>query len=373
LLVIADEATELVAELSGKDAITSDDRAPVVVEVGPSSVAVVSDRTDDGVTTGGAPVVEQALTALHVDMSVRPIPQVPDRREDTAAFSAIIVDDPPGFTPEQRRALAAFVDSGGVLLVALGRRAASAPLGANFEPLLVNAVAWDSSGTANVDASSGASSFGEAASSFVDLAARGRAKLAEQDVSAFDAELKWSDGAPLIGRKARGRGAVWVTTLPFAVDTSDFSLRPGFLSLLDAFVTDARERAALHRSDVGTPWTFPSAKALEVLGPGGPVSVTREGGVSRVVPTSAGGYKVTVDGVHDARVAAPLASEFDLRPRKLAPTIASSSQGGGTAKLDVSWMFALAVLLLVAAELVIRAVSLVRVKRGTEDAEKVAS
>ena len=135
-----DETRELVAQLTGKDAIASDDRALVVVEAGPAALAVVGDRTEEAVATGGAPVVEQALAALHVDMAVRPIPQVPDRREDTAPFAAIIVDDPPGFTPEQRHALGAFVESGGVLLVALGRRAAAAPLGANFEPFLAHAV-----------------------------------------------------------------------------------------------------------------------------------------------------------------------------------------------------------------------------------------
>lgn len=360
LTVSGEETKELVAQLTGKDAIASDDRAPVVVEAGPAALAVVSDRTEEAVATGGAPVVEQALAALHVDMAVRPIPQVPDRREDTAPFAAIIVDDPPGFTPEQRRALGSFVESGGVLLVSLGRRAAAAPLGANFEPLLGHAVGWDSAAAAGVDVASGATFFGEASSSLADLAPKGRAKLAEQDVSAYEPLLKWSDGAPLVGRHARGRGDVWVTTLPFSVETSDFVLRPGFLALLDAFVTEAKQRATPRRGDVGVPWSFPGARQVEAQGPAGPVAATREDGTPRVVPVLAGAYRVSIDGSKELRVAAPLAREIDLRPRAVASSATSSALGGGVAIVDVSWMVALGLLGLVAAELIVRAVASAR-------------
>ncbi len=357
LAVGGDDTRELVAQLTGKDAIAADDRAPVVVEAGPAALAVVGDRTEEAVATGGAPVVEQALAALHVDMAVRPIPQVPDRREDTAPFAGIIVDDPPGFTPEQRHALSSFVESGGVLLVALGRRAAAAPLGANFEPLLGQAVGWDSSPAAGVDVASGASFFGEAASSLADLAPKGRAKLAEQDVSAYEPLLKWSDGALMVGRHARGRGDVWMATLPFSVEASDFALRPGFLALLDAFVAEAKQRATPRRGDVGVPWTFAGARQVEVTGPSGPVAVTREDGTLRVVPFLAGAYKVSIDGSKELRVAAPIAREIDMRPRAVTPTSTSSALGGGVAIVDVSWMVALGLLALVALELLMRALA----------------
>ena len=365
LTVSGDETRELVALLSGKDAIASDDRAPVVVEAGPAALAVVGDRTEEAVATGGAPVVEQALAALHVDMAVRPIPQVPDRREDTAGFAAIIVDDPPGFTPEQRHALSSFVEQGGVLLVALGRRASSAPLGANFEPLLAHAVGWDGSAASGVDVASGASFFGEAASSLADLSPKGRAKLAEQDVSTYEALLKWSDGAPLVGRRARGRGDVWMTTLPFSVETSDLALRPGFLALLDAFVNEAKQRATPRRGDVGTPWTFAGARQVEAQGPGGALATSRDDGTLRLVPVLAGAYRVSIDGSKELRVAAPLAREIDLRPRAVASSATSAALGGGVAIVDVSWMVALVLLALVAAELVFRALAGGKDARGT--------
>ncbi|MBX3262713.1 MAG: VWA domain-containing protein [Labilithrix sp.] len=357
LPIVGDDARELFAVLTGDDAVAADDRALVVVESGPAAIAVVGDRSDDAVSTGGAPVVEQALAALHVDMAVRPIPQAPDRREDTAAFAAMLVDDPPGFTPEQRHALAAFVDRGGVLVLALGRRAAAAPLGATFEPFLARAVGFGPTPTQSADPASGAPALGDAAASLSDLAAKGRAALAPDDASAFEPILKWSDGAPFVMRRARGRGEVWVTTLPFSVDVSDMALRPGFLSLLDAIVGDAKERSSPLRGDVGVPWVFAGAGAVEAIGPGGRVASSRDDGALRIVPTLIGPHRLTVDGTPELRVAAPVQREIDLRPRAVASTATSSSLGGGVSVVDVSWAIALVLLVLVAAETVVRAVT----------------
>ncbi len=354
-----DDARELYVVLSGSDAIAADDRALLVVESGPAALAVVGDRNDDAVSTGGAPVVEQALAALHIEMAVRPLPQVPDRREDTVPFAAMIVDDPPGFTPEQRHALSAFVDRGGVLVLALGRRAASAPLGATFEPFLSHAVTFapTPAQAQGADPASGAPFVGEAAASLGDLGANGRATLAQDDAAAFESVLKWSDGAPLALRRARGRGEVWLTTLSFSVDASDLPLRPGFLSLLDAIVVDAKEHSAPLRGDVGVPWAFAGAKQVEAEGPGGRLAALRGDGALRVVPTLIGPYRLTVDGAKELRVAAPAQRELDLRPRAVAPSATSSSLGGGVSVVDASWTIALALLALVAAELVVRAMT----------------
>lgn len=352
-----DDTRELFAVLTGTDAIASDDRALVVVESGPAALAVVGDRTDDAVSTGGAPVVEQALAALHVDMAVRPIPQAPDRREDTAAFAAMLIDDPPGFTPEQRHALAAFVDRGGVLVLALGRRAAAAPLGATFEPFLAHAPSFGPTPTQSVDPESGAPVLGDGATSLDDLTAKGRATVAPDDVAAFESLLKWSDGAPLVLRRARGRGEVWLTTLSFSVDASDMPLRPGFLSLLDAIVAAAKERSAPLRGDVGVPWAFAGARQVEAEGPRGRVPSARGDGALRIVPTLIGPYRLTVDGTPELRVAAPMQRELDLRPRAVVSEATSSSLGDGVSVVDVSWTIALALLALVAAETVVRAMT----------------
>ncbi|MBX3208264.1 MAG: BatA and WFA domain-containing protein [Labilithrix sp.] len=357
LPLAGDESRELFAVLTGADAVASDDRALVVVESGPAAIAVVGDRVDDAVSTGGAPVVEQALAALHVDMAVRPLPQAPDRREDTAAFAAMLVDDPPGFTPEQRHALTAFVDRGGVLVLALGRRAAAAPLGATFEPFLAHAASFAPTPAQSVDPASGAPALGEGAASLADLGAKGRVTLAPDDAAAFEPVLKWSDGAPLVLRRPRGRGEVWLTTLPFSVDVSDMPLRPGFLSLLDAIVADAKERSAPLRGDVGVPWAFAGAAQVDANGPMGRLASVRDDGALRIVPTLIGPYRLTVDGVQELRVAAPVQREIDLRPRAVVSATTSSSLGGGVSVVDVSWAIALGLLALVAAETVVRAVT----------------
>ncbi|MCL2778153.1 MAG: VWA domain-containing protein [Polyangiaceae bacterium] len=351
-----DDARELVAWLTGSDAVAADDFAPVVAEAGPAAIAAVGDRSSGSVATGGAPVVEQALAALRIDMTVRPIPQVPDRKEDTAAFAAISIDDPPGFTPEERHALSAFVERGGLLLIAFGPHAASAPLGANFEPFLAHAVGW-ATAKAKGAATTISPFFGEAARSLEDLAPEGRAHLGDGDLSSYENLLAWSDGAPLVARRAIGRGEVWITTLPLSVDISDFALRPGFLALLDAFVSEARLHSAKHRSDVATPWTFPASSHLEAMGPRGPVVAVRDEGGLHIVPEVVGAYTLIVDGAKENRVAAPVAREIDLRPRAMSKGSTSSSLGGGVAVVDVSWLIALVLLALLAAEITLRAVT----------------
>lgn len=355
-----DDASELTAALSGADAIASDDAAIVVTEAGPGTVAIVADTADEAAATGGAPIVEQALSALHLDIAVRPIPALPDRVEDLSAFAGIIVDDPPGFTPEQRRALGAFIEGGGVALVALGPRSAAAPLGASLEPLLAHAVSWSSSPSPGIDPDKVASALAESAPSLVDLAAKGRIAIGAEDTGAFEPLLSWKDGAPLLTRRGSGRGEAWLSTLPFAVDTSDLTLRPGFLALLDAFVAEARQRAVPRRGDVGVPWAFSGARTVAIEGPGGPVPASRDGLSWRAVPTLTGSYHVVVDGKNELRVAAPIAREMDLRPRAGESSASASPLGDSHAAVDVSWAIALALLAFVAAELALRALTRAR-------------
>ena len=194
----SNDGKDLVAKLGGVDAIVADDVAPVVLEAGPGAVAVVADTVDEAAATGGAPVVEQALAALKLDVAVRPLPAVPDRAEDLAPFTGVILDDPPGLTPEQRHALASFCESGGVVLVALGPRAASAPLGASFEPVLAHPVSWAATSATGADPASATGVLSESAVSLGDLGAKRRTALAPDDVAVLETLVKWSDGAPLL-------------------------------------------------------------------------------------------------------------------------------------------------------------------------------
>jgi len=355
VLLPSESAAPVRARLLGADAVASDDVAPVLPEVGRGAIAVVADSADETVATGGAPIVEQALTALKLAIDVRPIPAFPDRTEDLAADLGVVLDDPPGLTPEQRHAMAGFLESGGLVLLAVGPHAAAAPLGASLEPLLGHGVTWAETKATGGDPATALGQLAEPAHSLADLGANRRATLSAEDASALDVLVKWTDGAPLVARRTIGRGEVWVVTLPFSVDESDLALRPAFLALLDSWVSAARERAAPKRSDVGATWRFPGARAVEAVGPKGQLQVARDDGVARVVPPLVGTYRLTVDGKAETRIAAPVARELDFRPRAAAPTAGGEGMGERHASVDISGQVALALLALVAAEIALRA------------------
>jgi len=354
-LAKAEEPGALVARLSGSDPVAADDVAPVVTVAPPGSVAVVVPGDTEIAATGGAPVVEQALSALALGISTRPLPQIPDRPDDLAPFLGIIIDDPPGFTPEERRALGAFVAHGGVVLVALGPRASAAPLGASFEPFLTQPVRWEPTTSAGADPATAAPLLAESAASLAALGAQRRAGLRPEDAAQFTPLLEWTDHAPLVARRAMGRGEAWLVTLPFALDASDLPLRPAFLSLLEEWIDAAKARATPKRTEVGMEWTFPGAARVVVTGPRGEeVPVARDGAMPRVTPVRVGLYRINVDGRNETRVAEPAQREIDLRPRALALSAAGGSMGENRASIDASPGVALALLALLAIELALR-------------------
>lgn len=354
LTLTADAPDGLVARLEGTDAIAQDDEALVVAEAAAPAVAVIADSAEEAAATGGAPIVEQALAALRLDVALRPIPAVPERASDLQGFVGVIADDPPGFTPEQRAALAEFLEQGGEALIALGPRAAAAPLGATLEPVLAHAVGWGEMKAKGARQAGAVAALSDAERSLEELGAHASAKLAPEDASAFTTLLSWDDGTPLVARRAIGRGGAWIVTLPFAVGTSDLTLRPGFLTLLDAWTDEARALAVPLRIDVGQPWTFASGADLAVEGPRGPLAITRDGSLARVAPPLVGAYRVVLAGNAQTRVAAPIAAEMDLRPRAISPSAAHGALGDTHAAVDASWAVALFLLALVFAELVIR-------------------
>jgi len=372
ITVAPDAPDDLVARLAGADAVASNDAAPVLTEAGPTALAVVADPASETVVTGGSPVVEQAYAALHTELALRPLPQLPDRLEDLAAFAGVVVDDPPGLTPEQRAALGAFLQRGGVALFALGPRAAQAPLGANFAPVLTQAVTWGknpghvSGGAPQPDGAEPKSAhalFAEAAPSLRDLGAPDRATLGPTDIPTFESLLAFSDGSPLVARRAVGAGVVWVVALPFSVHGSDLVLRPGFLSLLDAFADVARSRAERRRTEVGAPWLLREdgngALAIAAIrDPNGePLATTRDAEGVRTSPGLVGAYELTRGDRAERRVVSASPRELDTRPRA-APPSREGARAGGSAhtQVDLSWTLALALLALLAAELTLRVV-----------------
>jgi hypothetical protein len=286
---------------------------------------------------------------------------VPEHESELNAFAALIVDDASGFTPEVRRSIAAWVERGGVALLTLGPRAAAAPLGVGFEPLIPGVVRWGPSPAPGVDPESAAPTFGTSAEGLVKLDPRGRTTLDASASAGADVLARWKDGAPFLIRRSMGRGAVLALTLPFSLDESELALRPAFLALLDRFVGTARSRGGARRIDVGEAWTFDGYRDVKVqrvsiAGPGKPVPVpvTELDRRPRAAPPLAGLYELVLDGESTTRVAAVPEREIDLRPRRVRDDARATSLGGVASSLDASPYVALALLALLALELLFR-------------------
>jgi von Willebrand factor type A domain/Aerotolerance regulator N-terminal len=358
-------SSTLYVGLTGADAITADDEAPVIAAGGALPTAIVVDAATSRVATGGPPPIEQAFAALALDADVHPLPAVPEHEAELDAYAALIVDDAPGFTPEVRRAITAWVERGGALFLTLGPRAAAAPLGAGFEPLVPGVVRWTRWETGKADGidPTSAPSLGPSAAGLASLGPRGRATLTPAAVEGAELLARWKDGAPFLIRRALGRGAVLTLTLPLSADESDLVLRPAFLALLDRFVSTARARGGARRIDVGEAWTFDGYDDVRVryatrdgAREPRPIPVTLTDGRPRAEAPLAGLYALTLDGAATTRVAAVPEREVDLRPRRVRDDARATSLGGVTSSLDASPYVALALLALFAVELVLRLV-----------------
>ncbi len=396
-------ATRIIAVLTGSDAIAADDQAPVAALAGQLRVGIVADSATSRVATGGPPPVEQALSSLQLGVQVQPLPAVPELASELDPLGVLIVDDAPGFIPVVRRRLAAWVKRGGVMLLTLGPRAAAAPLGAGFSPMLPALVRWQKlprpalpapgprpaspapgprpaspapgprpaldsatpTGTRwGLDVSTD-QLFGITAEGLVQIDPRGRAKLAIQNGSQHDAQqlrvlAAWHDGQPFILQRRIGRGVVFAITVPFSTELSDFALRPAFLVLLKRVVDTARSRGGVARSPVGSTWTFDGFRSVSVsrlLPDGGsePVAVQGETERNRSVVDRLGLYALTLDGEKTHRVAAMAEREVDLRPRQVRTDPQQESLGGVGMTMDLSPYVALGLLVLLLAELLLRA------------------
>jgi hypothetical protein len=352
---LRDPAGELYAHLTGKDAISVDDEAPVLAVSGELAVAIVADPASSKLVTGGAPPVEQALSALELDMRVRPLPLLPDRPEELAPFAGIAIEDPAGFTPEARRSLTSWLERGGVVLLALGPHAPLAPLGASFEPILPGAVGWGPSPVPGLD-DRAAAVFGFGAPGLVDLHPQGRATIDPGAIAGSAKVLaRWKDDAPWLIERPIGRGMAYVLTLPTSPDASDLALRPAFLVLLERFVDAARARNGAHRTTVGDAWKFEGAQSLKAVGPDkSELHVADEPGGKVLVPDRIGVYEIVLDGDKQVRVAAAAEREVDMRPRPAAQQTKSTTLGDVRSRVDLSPYLAVALLALLVAELALR-------------------
>ena len=369
---LAASATRLHARLTGEDGLKHDDTAPVAPEASALLVGVVTDPDSGSVSTGGPTILEQALSALGNEAAVRPLSIVPDEAKELANLAGLILDDPPGLTPESRSALRTWLDRGAVALAFLGPRAATAQLGSTLEPFTRGAVRWEAGPATRVEVTS-ASWLGGEGESLDDLRNKARARLETPAQGDSQVLARWADGEPFLLQSSIGRGLALSVSLPTSVQHSDFALRSAFLALLEHTLEEIRRHTGPRRTPAGLAWYFPEGSRLEITGPEGPASSselsiqssdTQSGRRVSYVPRVRGRYSLMVDGERQERVVILDADELEARPRMPDPARVTRAAAGEASAIDASSELALLLLALVFAELAFRVFT--RVKRSPQ-------
>jgi hypothetical protein len=351
-------------ELSGNDQNPDDDRAEVAPESRGLSIAVLADSEREAVATGGAPVLEQALHALSYGAPVRPLTELPREASELNDVAALLIDDPPGLTPETRSAIDGWLEGGAVAALFLGARAHDTQLGASLEPFMRGAVDWEPLATgANVDVGS-FNWLGAEAESLKDLAPKGRARLDSALLPGAEVIGRWTDGKALLIRQERGRGLLFSVGLPVSADVSELALRPAFLALLDHMVGEALRRRGPRASEAGTEWWFPATGALQVTGGGGPLVVREADGQRVATPETTGRYEISLNGKREARFIILPADEVLSVPKQEVPSAWRASKAAAAPQVDASPELSWLLLGLLALEMGVRFWRLLRERRA---------
>lgn len=344
----------LVVELGpdSNDQIAADDAINVASPTNSLVIAVLSDRARAGVETSERTVVELGLDALESGERVRPLTSLPDSKEGLAQFSALIVDDPPGFTPEVQNALEAWVTEGGVLLTLLGPRAEEAPLSAGFWPITRGAPRFLRLDPSRGDPLPSETGDAELIEGFQGLKTRFHSVFDLPEETRTLVAL--GDGSPLLSERTLGLGVLLTAHLPASVDLSDFALRPGFLELLDRTQRLAESRSMTGRSRPGSTWVLP--KGTTVRGPRGPMTVVRSAeSEPQVSPDLAGIYEIVSGQRTLERLVGRDPLETIAQPQTLASGVAPTGSSTAEQWSGISREIALLVLTLATLELFFRA------------------
>jgi hypothetical protein len=332
-------------------------------------LGVVTDQATASANTGGPPILEQALDALGLDVTKKPLGVVPDDEKELGQFAAMVLDDPSGLGPEARAVLIAWIEKGGVAAAWLGKNAEIGELGSTLEPFASSSVHWETTTQKGIDPAS-VGWLGAAATSLADISPRGRSRLEGAIPSGAEVIARWSDGQPFILSTPRGRGLVLTIGLPVSADESDVALRPGFLALLEHVVDQAQRRTGPRRTEAGVAWSFPGQSVLEVEGPEGPLPVgtTSADGTKTFVPANSGRYRVKTGNGTELRVVTLNEQELLDAPREPDSKDKGVVVGGVESRIDASSDLAWILLVLFVLELGLRTVSrLAPKKRRTSD------
>lgn len=349
---------ELAVRLSGKDAIGSDDRALVARVTREFVVGVAADPSKSSTITGGPTIVAQALAALRPNLDVRPLGDLPEAAEDLKRYAALVVDDPTGFSPEERAALTTWIERGGTALALLGPSSNQGQLASSLEPFARKGAEWEAPMKLGLDPETVAW-LGEEASSLVALGGGGRVRLDAAELPGTLVRGRWQDGVPWLFQRELGQGIVLTVGLPASVELSDFSLRAGFLSLLDWVLEAAEQRAGHARSAAGSTWSFPGDTKLSITGPAGrlrPELVSADRLTKwHVTPELAGSYEIQLGAETESRLVAIDVDELVSKPLDPEAVTRATATEGGEQLMNASPHWAIFLLALFAAEMLFRA------------------
>lgn len=348
---------DVAVRLSGDDAIVEDNSADVALEAAQTVIGISVDPTKAGTITGGPTVIEQAFSALDPTLDVRPLAELPEAAQDLKRYAALVVDDPPGLSPEERAPLVEWLSSGGVALGLLGPSATNAQLSANIEPFARAGAPWDAGEHPGVDAKSVAW-IGSEAVSLTSLTRGGRVRLDAADLAGTKVIGSWQDGVPFLFRRSVDRGLVLTAGLPASLEQSDFALRPGFLALLQLVLDNAKQRTGPKRSTAGTPWTFPADLKLNAKGPSGPLDpeLVNNGETPelQLIADIKGSYELDLPTGKELRLVTIEPTELVTTPAEADSQQGPTAQAAEAARVDASPYWALLLLALFAAEMGLR-------------------
>ncbi len=371
-LTVPEAAGLIDAFLSGNDALEQDDYAPVARAESALLIGVVADPTTAAAQEGTATVIEQALSALSSTETsdlgrsgeVRPLPLMPEDTKELESYAALVVDDPPGLTPEARSALADWLKRGGLVAAFLGPNVEAAQLGASFEPFAQGALTWEPTKAPGIGDAKNL--LGEAGASFANLAAKGRVRLGGALFERTEVMLHWTDEAPWMLKRQLGRGQIWTFGLPVSVYQSDLALRPGFLALLERFVHEAAQSSGQRITEAGTPWRL-NEGVRSIEGPSGKIephsSQSAPGAAAESSPSPAvrGRYRVIDDnGNEQVRIVTVDEGEVVSQPGSVSSANAPRVAATSTPNVEVSSEFALLLMALIFGELLLRFISRLR-------------
>jgi hypothetical protein len=340
----------LQVRLAGSDDNRFNDAAPVFPGAGGVVVATLADYTTARATTGGPPLIEQALAAFGQDVILRPWTTLPDEDRMYADVSMLVLDDPNVFGPEARTALRSWVQRGGVAMAFLGPRAVGDQLGTSLSPFLEGAAVWQTGNHQGLLPES-LKWLGSVANSWLDIHARGRLDFEQGVPHSSNVRGRWQDDRAAILERPLGRGLVWTVGLPVSANISDVALRPAFLAILERLLEATRQRGLSPIVGVGQPWKLDKDESVQVSGPDGHTLAPNtpselESHEKWYTPTVGGLYTFRRKGGVEQRLSQIEASEITNPPNRSLLT-EQKLQKSDRSRVDISSYIVAAIVLLV--------------------------